>query len=80
MSSKKFTISNTSSPRHTNDLKKYISPAPQLELVIMSLSKGNAAYTLYNGPPNKGGMIKRAGYYMLSSISNILLLVLKFSL
>ena len=31
----------------------------------MSLSKGNAAYTLYNGPQNKGGMIKRAGYYML---------------
>ena len=41
--------------------------APPPVLVIMSLSKENALamkgarHTLYNGPPDKGGMIQRAG-------------------
>ena len=40
---------------------------PQPVLVIMRWSKGNAlakkgaAHTLYNGPPDKGGIIQRAG-------------------
>ena len=41
--------------------------APQPMLFIMSLSKKNAlaikgaAPTLYSGPPDKGGIIQRAG-------------------
>ena len=35
---------------------------PQPVLVIMSSSKGKgAALTLYNGPPDKGGIIQRTG-------------------
>ena len=36
--------------------------ASQPELVLMSLSNNKeAAHTLFNEPPNKGGMIQRAG-------------------
>ena len=41
--------------------------APEPVLVTMSLSKVNAlaikgaAHTLYNGPPDEGGIIQRAG-------------------
>ena len=46
---------------------RMVLTAPQPVLVTMSLSKGNAltiegvAHTLYNGPPDKGGIIQRAG-------------------
>ena len=45
--------------------------APQPLLTLMSLSKGNvlaikkaAAHTLYNGHPDKGDIIQRAGGLM----------------
>ena len=44
---------------------KIVLIAPQPVLVIMSLSKGNALTikrrNSYSGPPDKGGIIQRAG-------------------
>ena len=49
-----------SSPGHTKNFKMVLT-TPQSVLVKISLSKGNAPYTLYNGPPDKGGIIQRVG-------------------